>query len=163
MRFSWRRRRKFDWTAYYFLTRLILLLSTLNSTIARSFVGPPRRLQCMTCKIVNGDTTQLDQFRVRQNLHEPWCNMEPVECAPQQDTCVTVSMQVGEANLHIYLSSPFIGRTSLILDWLRVRSACQLWHSGWSGRLCGSTNLYTSLSISQIRRETRVPTSLYMF
>uniref|UniRef100_A0A1I7RUF3 Protein quiver n=2 Tax=Bursaphelenchus xylophilus TaxID=6326 RepID=A0A1I7RUF3_BURXY len=52
------------------------------------------RLQCMTCVMVPGDTTQLDQFRVRQNLIEPWCEMEPVECSAQQDTCVTVSMQV---------------------------------------------------------------------
>lgn len=62
--------------------------------MARSFVGPTKRLHCMTCRAVSGDTTQLDQFRVRQSLNEPWCDMEPVECAPQQDTCVTISMQV---------------------------------------------------------------------
>lgn len=40
------------------------------------------------------DTTALDQFRVRQGLPLPICEMEPVECEPHQDTCVTISMQI---------------------------------------------------------------------
>ncbi|KAI6216018.1 hypothetical protein M3Y94_00453900 [Aphelenchoides besseyi] len=81
------------------LARLYTLLSfllILRPTNARSIsnVGGLPRLQCMSCIMVPGDTTQLDQFRVRQGLSDPWCEMEPVECAPQQDTCVTVSMQV---------------------------------------------------------------------
>lgn len=93
MRFSWRRRKR-DNATNIDLIFLILLFSMFDTVVARSFVGPIRRLQCMTCKAVNGDTTQLDQFRVRQSLPDPWCDMEPIECAPQQDTCVTVSMQV---------------------------------------------------------------------
>ncbi|CAD5218576.1 unnamed protein product [Bursaphelenchus okinawaensis] len=87
---------------HHYLQLLSLIFSTilLSSSTSAAVHSLPlsrhsrHRLQCMTCVMVPGDTTQLDQFRVRQNLIEPWCEMEPVECAPQQDTCVTVSMQV---------------------------------------------------------------------
>uniref|UniRef100_A0A914CJX9 Protein quiver n=1 Tax=Acrobeloides nanus TaxID=290746 RepID=A0A914CJX9_9BILA len=60
----------------------------MNCTAART-------LYCMTCVPSITDTTQLDKFRVRQNLKEPKCeSMEPVECLPQEDTCVTITMQI---------------------------------------------------------------------
>lgn len=59
-----------------------------------SYVGPANRLQCMTCRTQPEDTTELDQFRVRQGLQDPWCDMESIECNYNQDTCVTVTMQV---------------------------------------------------------------------
>uniref|UniRef100_A0A915DG10 Uncharacterized protein n=1 Tax=Ditylenchus dipsaci TaxID=166011 RepID=A0A915DG10_9BILA len=49
----------------------------------------------MTCMSFPGDTTQLDQFRVRQRLNQPSCEMEAVECSVAQDACVTVTMKVG--------------------------------------------------------------------
>uniref|UniRef100_A0A914XRF9 Protein quiver n=1 Tax=Panagrolaimus superbus TaxID=310955 RepID=A0A914XRF9_9BILA len=54
-----------------------------------------RKLTCMTCIPSKYDTTQLDQFRVRQKLPEPRCDMEPVICRAEQDACATVTMQVG--------------------------------------------------------------------
>lgn len=55
---------------------------------------PHRTFSCMSCREMRSDTTQLDNFRVRQSLSEPFCLMEPVECAPYQDACVTITMQV---------------------------------------------------------------------
>jgi hypothetical protein len=129
MRLSWRRRRKFNLAINYFLSILLLLLNTFDLTTARSFVGPARRLQCMTCRTVNGDTTQLDQFRVRQNLQEPWCDMEAVECAPQQviNFDLMTTLKLG------YLCDRFdASRSSFLLDWLWLRSKSELRHSSRS-------------------------------
>ncbi|KAI1725025.1 hypothetical protein Ddc_06304 [Ditylenchus destructor] len=71
---------------------VIWLLSGHTSSVFGNTIG--RRLSCMTCVVHTGDTTQLDQFRVRQRLQFPTCPMEPVECGPHQDACVTVTMKV---------------------------------------------------------------------
>ncbi|KAI6171469.1 hypothetical protein M3Y97_01047900 [Aphelenchoides bicaudatus] len=92
-----RRRNKFGSNLSLFL----FLCTFVSGALSRSYVGPSHRLQCLTCKTQKEDTTELDQFKVRQSLLEPWCDMEPVECAPQQDTCVTVSMQVGPRSFWI--------------------------------------------------------------
>lgn len=89
-----RRRRKFG-SGFNLPILIFLFLTTfVREGMARQYVGPVHRLQCLTCKTQKDDTTELDQFKVRQGLLDPWCDMEPVECAPQQDTCVTVTMQV---------------------------------------------------------------------
>lgn len=86
-----------------------LLISNLQKTIqfifltifianwnyfCKASIIDAHRLHCMTCIPLPGDTTQLDQFRVRHRLSHPKCRMESVECLPHHDTCVTVTMQV---------------------------------------------------------------------
>lgn len=61
---------------------------------------PNHTFSCMSCEEVRSDTTQLDNFRVRQLLTKPFCKMEPVECAPYQDACVTITMQVNNFILY---------------------------------------------------------------
>lgn len=78
---------------------IILLCASQMIQAAPPWLTPAARLKCLTCVPAADDTTQLDQFRVRQRLPEPQCEMEPVECAPQQDACVTVTMQVGDTSL----------------------------------------------------------------
>lgn len=52
-------------------------------------------LTCLTC-IPTPDSTQLDKFRVTTRLSRPICPMEPVDCDRDQDSCVTVTMHIGE-------------------------------------------------------------------
>ncbi|KAL3119122.1 hypothetical protein niasHT_003905 [Heterodera trifolii] len=60
-----------------------------------------RRLNCLSCVRVDGDTTTLDQFRVRHGLLQPNCDMETVQCDVHQDTCVTITMQVSQRQFWI--------------------------------------------------------------
>ncbi|KAI3418887.1 hypothetical protein GPALN_007985 [Globodera pallida] len=55
-----------------------------------------RRLHCLSCVRVEGDTTMLDQFRVRHGLLQPYCDMEAVQCDLHQDACVTITMQISQ-------------------------------------------------------------------
>ncbi|KAE9554692.1 hypothetical protein FO519_002102 [Halicephalobus sp. NKZ332] len=77
---------------------LLLLPFIYLSSCFQEILGdyPPnmRRLRCMACIPSAGDTTQLDQFRIRQKLVEPRCDMEPVLCRAEQDACATITMQV---------------------------------------------------------------------
>ena len=76
---------------------LLLLFIHLSFFVLKIFGDYPpnmRRLRCMTCIPSAGDTTQLDQFRIRQKLMEPRCDMEPVLCRAEQDACATITMQV---------------------------------------------------------------------
>uniref|UniRef100_A0A7E4ZWX8 Protein quiver n=1 Tax=Panagrellus redivivus TaxID=6233 RepID=A0A7E4ZWX8_PANRE len=78
------------------LTLLIIFLVAACLCPLTSAYYPPKveRLRCMACVPSIDDTTQLDQFRVRQKLSEPRCAMEPVKCRAEQDACATITMQV---------------------------------------------------------------------
>ncbi|CAK5111533.1 unnamed protein product [Meloidogyne enterolobii] len=73
---------------------LFWLLTAGQHIVTAAALATIARLYCMSCVKVESDTTVLDQFRVRQGLPLPVCEMEPLECEPHQDTCVTISMQI---------------------------------------------------------------------
>lgn len=77
----------------FHLLILFLLFFNLNNFCQANIING-NRLHCMTCVSVHGDTTQLDQFRVRHSLTYPKCQMESVECLSHHDICVIITMQV---------------------------------------------------------------------
>ncbi|KAF7634504.1 hypothetical protein Mgra_00006075 [Meloidogyne graminicola] len=89
----WRFTRLFQRPLFIFLP-LFWLLTGGQHFVTAAALATIARLYCMSCVRVESDTTVLDQFRVRQGLPLPVCEMEPLECEPHQDTCVTISMQI---------------------------------------------------------------------
>lgn len=77
----------------FHLIILFIILSNVKYFCQANIISR-HRLHCMTCVPVHGDTTQLDQFRVRHRLSHPKCQMESVECLSHHDICVIVTMQV---------------------------------------------------------------------
>lgn len=99
---------------------LFFFFALFGQLFGHTTVIGTKKLFCMSCirvesgnnvddGIINNkftkDTTMLDQFRVRQGLPLPICEMEPVECEQHQDTCVTISMQI--THRYIFLLEKF--------------------------------------------------------
>ncbi|KAL3982245.1 hypothetical protein ACH3XW_46415 [Acanthocheilonema viteae] len=79
---------------------------TANTTtifVLIQIVSTCSALTCMTCATSSSthqDAIQLDKFRIIAQLPHPSCYMEPIRCDPDQDVCVTITMNIRDDGLY---------------------------------------------------------------
>ncbi|VBB27863.1 unnamed protein product [Acanthocheilonema viteae] len=57
-------------------------------------------MTCATSSSTHQDAIQLDKFRIIAQLPHPSCYMEPIRCDPDQDVCVTITMNIRDDGLY---------------------------------------------------------------